>query len=101
MNAVTAIDDAPSSRSECWCCGAVGATESMVRLGNHPEVGLCTRCAHFVHSRAWEIEDRDRTGPAVRGRDAFRSLRRAVVARGWHNNRIVGGRLRWLGKHLP
>jgi hypothetical protein len=85
----------------CWCCGQSHPNDRMVHLGNHPEVGLCLRCAHFVHKQAWEIEDRDRTGPLPRSRDAFRQVRRQVVERGWHQNPVVGGPLRWLGKHLP
>jgi len=77
---------------------AVGKT---VRLGNHPEVGVCTRCARSIGKWGREIEDRDRSGPGVSARDGFRSLRKAVVRRGWQNARILGGPLRWLGKRLP
>ena len=73
----------------------------MVSLGNHPEVHLCLRCADFVHQRAWEIEDHHRGGPAAIVRDRFRDLRAGVMRRGWHQNRFIGGRLRWLGKYLP
>jgi hypothetical protein len=73
----------------------------MVHLGNHPEVHLCVRCAHFVHQRAWKLEDEDKGGPAAYARDRFRNLRAEVVRRGWHQHRIIGGRLRWLGKYLP
>jgi len=73
----------------------------MVHLGNHPEVHLCLRCAHFVHQRASAIEDEGRSGPAVRARQILRAAREEVVRRGWHRNRFIGGRLRWLGKHLP
>ncbi len=57
----------------------------MVRLGNHPEATVCIRCAHSLSKRAWELEDRDRTSLASRTRDAFRSLRKTVVQRGWHH----------------
>lgn len=73
----------------------------MVHLGSHPEVHLCLRCAHFVHKQAWEIEDDEKRGPAVLAREGFRSLRAQVVRRGWHQNRFIGARLRWLGKYLP
>lgn len=73
----------------------------MVRLGNHPEVSLCTRCARWVYRQAREIEDWFQTGPAVRGRNSLRSARRKVVRRGWHRLPVLGGILRWLGKHLP
>jgi hypothetical protein len=37
----------------------------------------------------------------VLARDRFRDLRRAVVDKGWHHNRLFGGPLRWIGKRLP
>lgn len=73
----------------------------MVRLGNHPEVHLCVRCAHFVHQQAWRIEDGDKHGPATFARDRLRGLRSEVMRRGLHRNKFVGGMLRRLGKHLP
>ena len=77
------------------------SADRMVHLGNHPEVHLCLRCAHFVHQQAWEIEDQGKRGPAAFARDRFRNLRAEVMRRGWHQNRFIGGRLRWLGKYLP
>ena len=73
----------------------------MVRLGNHPEVTICTRCARSVASWAGEIEDRSRDSIAARARDRLRSVRKAVVRHGWHHSPIIGGPLRWLGRHLP
>jgi hypothetical protein len=73
----------------------------MVHLGNHPEVALCVRCAHFVHKQAWKIEDGTRAGALAGARDAFRRVRREVVRRGWQHSSLFGPALRWLGKHLP
>jgi hypothetical protein len=98
---ITASDQHEDRSAQCWCCGTLDAPEQMVRLGNHPEVQLCLRCAHFVHQRAWEIEDDGKHGPAAFARDQFRNLRAEVMRRGWHHNRYIGGRLRWLGKYLP
>lgn len=86
---------------ECWCCGTSAISDRMVHLGNHPEVHLCPRCAHFVHQQAWKIEDQDRHGPAAVARDRFRDLRAQVVRHGWHHNEFTGGTLRRLGKYLP
>ena len=33
--------------------------------------------------------------------DAFRRLRTHAMEHGWHQNRIIGKPLRWLGKHVP
>src|SRR6476620_10713289 len=86
---------------ECWCCGSVNDPHRMVHLGNHPEVGLCRPCARWAAKEASEIEDRYRTGPLVLGRDGLRTVRRFVIARGWHRSRLVGGALRWIGKRMP
>jgi hypothetical protein len=98
---ITAIDVHDSGEVPCWCCDNVGARDRMVPLHNHPEVHLCLRCAHFVHQQAWKIEDAGKRGPAVYARGRFRDLRAEVVRRGWHHNRLIGGTLRWLGRHVP
>lgn len=73
----------------------------MVHLGNHPEVALCVRCAHWAAKQAWEIEDRGKGGPLAFARAQFRGLRRHVVEHGWQHHPVFGGPIRWLGKHLP
>ena len=98
---VTAIDLDEDGSVQCWCCDAIDAPDRMVRLGNHPEVHLCLGCAHFVHQRAWEIEDEGKRGPAAVVRERVRSLRAEVIRRGWHQRRFIGDRLRWLDKFLP
>lgn len=98
---VDPVDPPGDGRIQCWCCGTVDAPDRVVQLGSHPEVYLCLNCAHFVHKRAWEIEDGVRGGPAVLARRRFRSLRAGVMRRGWHQHAFIGGKLRWLGKYLP
>ena len=73
----------------------------MVHLGNHPEVALCLRCARWAAQQAKQLEDLARTGPLVRVRDRLRLARQKVIQRGWHDHRLIGRPLRWLGKHLP
>jgi hypothetical protein len=97
----TAVEDENLSRSQCWCCGVIDDPAKLVHLGNHPEVAVCTRCAHSLSKRACEIEDQGRTGPAARARDGLRWLRKTVVQHGWHQNRVVGRGLRWLGRFTP
>ena len=102
MTAVqTSIDESERPPAECWCCGARRDADQLVRLGNHPEVTLCTRCARSVAKWAGEIEDRDRHSLAARARDGFRGARKVVINRGWHRTPLVGTLLRRLGKHLP
>lgn len=73
----------------------------MVRLGNHPEVTLCLGCARWAAQQAKEVEDLTRTGPLVLIRDRARLARQKVTQRGWHERRLIGRPLRWLGRHLP
>jgi hypothetical protein len=101
MSAQIAVDEEPLGPPECWCCGTIEDPAQLVHLGNHPEVAVCTRCAHSISKWAREIEDQSQTGVAVRVRDEFRRLRKTVVRRGWHNNRLIGRPLRWLGRHTP
>lgn len=99
---ITAIDDGHTDGNvDCWCCGATDLPQRMVELGNHAEVHLCLQCAHYVHQQAWQIEDEDKVGPGALVRDRFRNLRAQAIAKGWHHNRFIGGRLRWLGKFVP
>jgi hypothetical protein len=87
--------------TECWCCGQDQPADRVVRLGNHPEVAVCPRCARSLHKWAGEIEDRDRTGWGVRARTAGRQARATVIRKGWHRHRMIGAPLRWLGRRLP
>lgn len=97
----TAVDSGESDLAECWCCGTRQQETSVVHLGNHPEVAVCLRCAHFLHQQASGREDALRPSPAGRARDGLRKLRRMVMRHGWHQQPFIGRPLRWLGKHLP
>jgi hypothetical protein len=97
----TAVEDTELSPSRCWCCGRIEDPARLVHLGNHPEVVVCIRCAHSMSKWAWEIEDQARTGVAVRARNGIRRLRKTVVTHGWHQNKLVGRGLRWLGRFTP
>jgi len=101
MSTQAVTNDVPRGSSICWCCGTIEEPNRLVQLGNHPEVTVCVRCAHSISKRAWELEDRSRTGFAVRARDQFRLLRKTVVRRGWLHHRLIGRPLRWIGKHTP
>jgi hypothetical protein len=102
MTAHTAIEDTETPRpNQCWCCGTDELPDRLVHLGNRPEVVVCTRCAHSLSKWASELEDRSRTGLAVRTRDSVRRVRKSVVAHGWHHNKFVGRGLRWLGRFTP
>jgi hypothetical protein len=99
MTAQAAQD--PSGELDCWCCGRPQSPEDVVHLGVHPEVSVCLGCAHFLHQRARAREDALRPTPASRVRDVVRAARGQVVARRWHESRLIGPGLRRLGRWLP
>lgn len=92
----SATDETDQTR--CWCCGKVTADDAMVRLGNHPEVGICANCAHFLHRKARDLQA---TAMRRRLRGAAESARRGIMARGWHNRPVIGPVLRWINQRLP
>jgi len=97
--ATTALDAAEPR--DCWCCGTAYPESELVRLGNHPEVGVCLPCAHYLHQQARARDDARHPSPASRVRDQLRSVRHLAIARGWHRTPVIGRPLRWLGRHLP
>jgi hypothetical protein len=84
--------------SVCWCCGHDKPEDALVRLGSHPEVGVCVGCVHFLLRRA---RDRQVTVVRQRLRGAADSVREQVMARGWHQRPVIGPPLQWLNRHLP
>jgi hypothetical protein len=92
----TAIDE--TGESSCWCCGRITAEKAMVRLGNHPEVGLCINCARYVGRRARDYQA-SMLHQQVRG--AAESIRREVMSRGWHERPVIGPALLWISRHVP
>src|SRR5579875_2956061 len=58
---LTTMTTGVSEQVDCWCCDVPVEADRAVRLGDHPEVVVCTRCAHSLHVRAGEVEDRSRT----------------------------------------
>lgn len=87
--------------------GNVGAAARMLRWvrpfgwGTIPRSSCVCGARDLVAKRAGEIEDKQRPGLAVKVREAIRHVRRTVVQRGWHNTPILGGALRWIGRHTP
>jgi hypothetical protein len=101
MTNLDAEESASDGSSACWCCGEAHPSDSMVHLGNHPEVVVCLACAHFLHQQARAREDALRPSAASRARDGLRSARRIVLERRWHQKPVIGGLLRRLGRRLP
>lgn len=85
----------------CWCCDGEFAEISLVRLGAHPEVAVCTGCAFYLNRRAVAKEDAHRRGPGSRVRGGIAALRRWVIDHGWHERGRLGALLRRIDRHLP
>jgi hypothetical protein len=78
-----------TGEGRCWCCGRVTSEEALVRLGNHPEVGVCINCVHFLGRRA---RDYQATVMRRRLRGAAESIR---------GRPVIGPALRWVNRHVP
>jgi hypothetical protein len=98
MSAETQTAVGQAGESRCWCCGQIRSEDALVHLGDHPEVGICINCVHFLRRRA-----RDHQATVVRQRlqAAAESVHGEVMARGWHRRPVTGGAFRWLDRHLP
>lgn len=47
----------------CWCCGDRTVRASLLRLRDHPEVGVCFRCIRDLDRRKGAIERMTRAAP--------------------------------------
>jgi hypothetical protein len=74
MSAETAVGE-----SRCWCCGQTIPEGALVHLCDHPEVGMCINCVHWLRRRA---RDYQATVLRQRLRGAAESIRREDMARG-------------------
>ena len=50
--------------SGCWCCGDRTVQASLLRLGEHPEVGVCFRCVRTLARSKRALERATRKGPS-------------------------------------
>lgn len=102
MRRMTIADEhAAQTTAQCWCCDNEYADADLVRLGAHPEVGICSGCAQFLHRRAVEHDDASRRSPGGLLRSGVRAGRDWVIAHGWHEKGKLGAVLRRLDRHLP
>lgn len=94
-------DQDSASTPRCWCCGSERPEAELVRLGAHPEVGVCLDCAHWLRRRAIARHDeRHRTPPAwLRAR--LQAVRDYVIGKGLHERGLLGSLLRRIDRHLP
>jgi hypothetical protein len=98
---MTSAPEKVAVRSDCWCCGAGYAEADLVRLGQHPEVGICLGCARYVYRQRTQRLDRGRVSVPARVRAVIRAGRTAVIHRGWHHRPVLGWLLRRIDRHLP
>jgi hypothetical protein len=69
----------PTGVTGCWCCGDRSVRAGLLRLGEHPEVGVCFRCVSVLARRKREIERQTRAAPVGW------PLRRRILFRLGHN----------------
>jgi hypothetical protein len=89
------------SPTECWCCGSSYPETELVRLGNHPEVGICVSCSRWVWRRAVRRGGDQRRSPAALARRVVDRARDAVIRRRWHDRGLLGKVLRRIDRYLP
>jgi hypothetical protein len=51
------------SQPGCWCCGDPTVAASLLRLNEHPEVGVCFRCIRTLSQRKRAIQRMTRRAP--------------------------------------
>lgn len=98
---MTAAEPSNSLIPQCWCCGNHFDEVELVRLGDHPEVGVCAGCARFLQRRAIERQDELRPSTVSRLSGAVRAGRRLVIECGWQDHPVFGRWLRKIDRFLP
>jgi hypothetical protein len=73
----------------------------LVRLGQHPEVGVCLRCARCLQRRAVQRYDEHHPSPTGRLHAGVNAVRNAMIRKGWHERGVLGTVLRWIDRRLP
>jgi hypothetical protein len=89
------------TEAQCWCRGSQYPDTDLLRLGQHPEVGICPRCARWLRRRAIARHDEQHHSLAGRLRGVLQGARDHVISHGWHQRRLLGALLRRLDQHLP
>ena len=80
--AAAAIEHEQVEDPTCWCCGSTFSEDDLVRLGSHPEVGVCTGCAQWLHRSARSSLDAGRRTPIAVMRHRLDAVRGRVIP-GW------------------
>jgi hypothetical protein len=96
-----AADRDAQERSSCWCCGGEFEETGLTRLGSHPEVAVCARCARWLGRRARANAESGSNAPGAWTRRRLQAVREFVLdhrIQGWP---VVGSVLRRLDRHLP
>lgn len=98
---IAAAESVPEQQPSCWCCGTPFEDSELTRLGEHPEVGVCAGCAHWLYRRARLGADRHRRAPTAVLRRGVHRTRGAVIRLGAPDWPVLGPLLRRLDRHLP
>jgi hypothetical protein len=99
--AVAAVGRDVVEGSTCWCCGNRYPEAELTRLGSHPEVGVCERCARWLHRRARAARDEDRRSLGPWARRRFADARGQVMRHHVQDWPVLGPLLKRLDRYLP
>lgn len=91
----------PAPPTGCWCCGRDFDDTELIRLGEHPEVGLCRACARWAKRRADALQHEQHPTAMGRLRGGIDVIRNNIIQRGWHERGWLGALLRRVDQHLP
>ena len=86
--------------TNCWCCGKTFSEDRLVRLGLHPEVGLCLQCTIWLKRRAI-TRHHEQHAISRQLLRAIDTIRNTVIQQNWHNHRWFGPLLRQINRYLP
>lgn len=101
MAATDAASDVDAIAERCWCCANEFDPDELVRLGSHPEVGVCANCARWLWRRARQSQDEAQPGAAAAARRLVFRTRERVISAGLHRWPLIGRTLRWIDRKLP
>jgi hypothetical protein len=99
--AAGALEQEVAEQPRCWCCGTPFDDTDLTRLGDHPEVAVCSGCAHWLWRRARSQQAGGGVTPGAIARRAFHLARAGVVRVGMPDWPVVGPILRGLDRYLP
>ncbi|OOP63666.1 hypothetical protein BMF89_05780 [Arthrobacter sp. SRS-W-1-2016] len=101
MEAPSEFGDEVQGGFACWCCGSEYPAAKIVRLGAHPEAGVCLACTVSLRSSARRQETGAGNWPARAILVSVDRARNAVMVRRLQHHPVFGSLLRRINRYLP